>query len=209
MKSLDSLCSTGEMSQKKFSLCSSNDSGMLEQAWPLCDAMIKELAHIRNRKLEPVQEAEQSFQMAVIYWQKLLSLIPDDVLQEKSTAIVFFKQLKPLFTTEIAYFRLLFQAYLFIPLDTEDFPLYWLREWDRTLLFLNKHAAFYNYFQRGDCSQDLNYFTLATCNPQRFLIDNPDHYQEGFCNDLLLSMLLAMVRYQQYIKHQLNLQSHS
>jgi hypothetical protein len=116
--------------------------------------------------------------------------------------IQFFKWVKPKFTCEIEYFRLLYHAELFLPEDEKDWTGFWKREAERLSRFITENREFWEYIKRDFVDNDAQYFTWAKTDRQ----DSEVIVQRGevvSTHDHLVASLLALEKYNEYVRRKL------
>jgi hypothetical protein len=120
--------------------------------------------------------------------------------------IIFFKEIKPLFTTEIEYFNLLYHAELFKPTHSKKkLVTFFLRERSRLKRFIQLERPFYNYYKNGGTHLDELYFTKIT-RVDTDILSKPFNINPGLISskDHLVSQLLSLEKYTRHVQTVLN-----
>jgi hypothetical protein len=127
--------------------------------------------------------------------------------QSESEEINFFKECKPKFTAEREYYNLLYHSFLFLPPDPADALLFWKREEARLERFVAENNDFYNYHRNNQTDLDAFYFLRSQYNPHfhtklKLYAGMENAVTNG---DVLLSMLMALERYESYAAEKVRL----
>ena len=120
------------------------------------------LSEIEQSKDIPcfLQRIEYCFQAGTSYIMRLREEMFLHPFSSAEDEIEFFREIKPLFTTQTEYYNLLYHGYLFRPVDNpEELHKFWLRESMRLEKFADAQNAFYLYFKQGRRNLDAYYFT--------------------------------------------------
>jgi RteC protein len=163
-------------------------------------------ADIRRLELPELERIESCFRIATGYWHRLKETIRDHGFAGDDEEIGFFKKVKPLFTSQIEFYMLVYQAMLFQPEnDSSELMLYWENEFRRLQKFIESKEEFVRYFKSGSICKDQQYF----------LRENNDPGNAGFCkvydqdkeyttsHDYLVAALQAHEMYHEYVKEKL------
>ncbi|MEI9909759.1 MAG: RteC domain-containing protein [Bacteroidota bacterium] len=182
---------------------------MKERAIQLYRVMQNDLAECVSRKLLPITELECCFQVCSNYWEKIKHKVIAHSFSSEMDEILFFKMMKPLFTSEIEYYGLLCHAQLFkdSTTDIEDLRQFWLREIMRLEKFINENCSFYNYYKNGNDENDISWFTRANNDGSNFLKAKSHDLDSGAAtsHDYLISTLLALEKYNKYAEEEYKL----
>lgn len=121
---------------------------------------------------------------------------------------MFFKNIKPLFTSQTSFYHLVYHSIIFKPrLDVVEQETFWLREGSRLYKFIRSNEAFYNYYKRGETEWDEIYFVRA--NADVMPVVSMRYVEAGrtssTSHDGLIGTLLAMEKYNGFVKEQLKL----
>jgi RteC protein len=163
-------------------------------------------ADISRVELPELKRVECCFRIATDYWCRLKELIRDQDFAGYDKEIDFFKNVKPLFTSEIEFYTLVYQAMLFQPEnDPCELTIFWKNELRRLQKFKESKEEFVRYFKSGSVCMDQQYF----------LRENNDLSNAVFCkiygqdrkyttsHDCLVAALLAQEMYHEYVKEKL------
>ena len=175
---------------------------MMEIASSYWVKMLKALEDNSRRGLN-METAAQAFEICTHYWQQFLDAFREEQLGDPEKAVLFFKQVKPLFTAEIQFYKLLYGGFLFLPDESVWQRTYWSQEIQRIAQFMERHHLFYQYFLSGNTEMDSRYFNHQYCKVTSFNIEKHETYEPNVPYDLLLSLLMAMNRYQKVITESL------
>jgi hypothetical protein len=145
------------------------------------------------------QKLEHGFAIAYRHWhlvkQKLAGYRFKNELQE----IEFFKTLKPLFTSEIEYYALLYHSLLFEPSGGQDAIDFWRREHGRLDKFEKENSGFLSCYHDEHCSMLPFYFLRKSCLPalplEVKIYDDDTSVTNG---DRLVATWLALKKYAEY-----------
>lgn len=148
---------------------------------------------------------EQCFIIAGNYWSELKAAVAEYKFRSLEEEIYFFKTVKPLFTTELEYYSLLYHTMLFCPLDAVRQKQFWEREARRLDDFKEQHKVFLVYYRAGDTSEDPVYYVRAN---DSHAMDGEIAAYDGDPNsktsyDQLIAKLWALERYNEYVQGKL------
>ena len=149
------------------------------------------------------KKIESCFQACFLMWLGIQGQIMKTGFENTLEEIHFFKTIKPLFTSTLKFYSLCYQAELFRPpgskLGQKEF---WLREQGRLNKFIDKHLQFYTYYKQGKTDLDEEYFLRANKNG---FLEHADQFDElSTSHDHLVSSLLALEKYSDYVAAKLN-----
>jgi hypothetical protein len=148
---------------------------------------------------------EECFIIAGNYWSELRAAVAEYNFQTEEEEILFFKTVKPLFTTELEYYSLLYHTLLFCPFDPVRQKQFWERECRRLRDFMEQHPEFVIYHKSGVTDKDRCYYLRA--NDSHELDDELEAYDKEpssrTSHDHLISRLWALERYNEYAQHKL------
>jgi hypothetical protein len=160
------------------------------------DAMLREMENCHQFQPHTMAEIECCFNIAHQYWSRIQAAIEETEFESKMEEIRFYKTVKPLFTSQIEYYNLRYQAEILKPAeDSDEKKEYWLKEQTRLDQFIRDHPVFYVYYKNGGSNRDEEYFLNGTKK-------NDD--EKRVYTDDLISTLLALEKYQIFIGHQLS-----
>jgi hypothetical protein len=148
---------------------------------------------------------EECFLIAGNYWSELRATIAEYKFKTEEEEILFFKTVKPLFTSELEYYSLLYHTLLFCPFDPERQKQFWEREGKRLQDFKEQHEDFISYHKSGNTADDVMYYLRAN---DRHELDNEIESYDGdpmsrTSHDHLIAKLLALKRYNDYAQTKL------
>ena len=115
----------------------------------LYHSLLRDLDSIHRLHTGEAEKAEKCFHRCVHYWLRLVQRVRGQNIRCPIDEILFFKEWKPMFTSETEYYSLLYHVALFKPLDTAFLKPFWLKELDRVEQLLKKVPSFYNYYCSG------------------------------------------------------------
>jgi hypothetical protein len=146
------------------------------------------------------QGIENCFITATNYWSELRATVAEYKFDSVEDEIVFFKEVKPLFTSELEYYSLLYHTLLFCPLDPVREKKFWERECKRLSDFKEQCKDFLEYFRSGRKDFDKVYYLRA------HELEGIDGEYEPYdkepksrtSHDGLISKLWALERYNEY-----------
>jgi hypothetical protein len=150
---------------------------------------------------------ESCFRVSEKYWTLLRKELTGYSFSSREEEILFFKTIKPRFTSEIEYYGLVYHALMFVPdeITPADMQNFWKRQLTRLDRLMNDHEGFFNYCRSGRTHKDKQYFTRKEDDEVSF--SEPRYYyqdqQSASSHDHLLASRLALERYTQYVKEQL------
>jgi len=175
---------------------------MRERAIYLYQLMQQDLKYCRDKNLPTVSEIECCYQMAIKYWQLLRRELSDFIFKTQEEEIDFFKACKPLFTSEIIFFELVYHLELFHPEDPDKLKNLLAREKNRFSKFVWNNAEFYEYCKTGETKNDETHFVRANSDLSNFK-NAPAHdldEKAATSHDYLVAQLIALERYDKYVE---------
>lgn len=151
------------------------------------------------------QSIENCFLIAGNYWSELKATVAEYKFQTEEDEIEFFKKVKPLFTSELEYYSLLYHAILFCPYDQEGERKFWERECKRLEEFKEQYKEFLEYYNSGRTDLDTDYYLrghqIDACEEEYESYDKEPGSRSS--HDHLISKLWALERYNEYAQHKL------
>lgn len=163
--------------------------------------MMAEIQVCREGSGDKEKEIETCFEIASNYWNDLKAQVEDYAFASEAEEIDFFKNIKPMFTTEIKFYNLLYHALLFKPsVDPPEIEYFWSRELLRLERFRDANKDFCRYVETGGEDKDEIYFlrkeheTGGTAH---------EELAREAATDELLAEFRALQRYTDYIKLQI------
>lgn len=161
-----------------------------------CDDLYRQLSDeldkIKAKVNGPLQQTELSFQVVNWYYLKVVEISAQYRFPTIEEEIHFYRNVRPMFTSELNYYRMLYHAQLFMYAEKDPVRIqeFWSRESLRLEKFIQENLPFYQYFQSGRTDQDKTYFTLH---------HQPDKCVDTTKFDPLVSQLLSLQRYHAYV----------
>lgn len=117
----------------------------------------------------------------------------------ESDEIIFFREIKPRYTTEMEYYLNLYQGLLFMPVAVTEQYAYWKDESRRYKRFYDRHEGFIRYFESSQRFLDRDYFRQEVNKGEVPLSERV--YDDADCrssHDHLVRSLGAHKRYYDY-----------
>ena len=112
-----------------------------------------------QREEPELERVECCFKTTADSWLRVRQQLADDYFESEQEEIDFFKNVKPLFTSQIELYTLIYQGILFSPKeDPLKIESYWVAEAARLARFRENKEAFMQYYKSGDTSLDKLYF---------------------------------------------------
>jgi hypothetical protein len=149
---------------------------------------------------------ENCFLTAGNYWSELRATVAEYKFQSVDDEMEFFKQVKPLFTSELEYYSLLYHTLLFCPNDVDEQKRFWQREARRLDEFKAQNADFLDYYHSG--RKDLDGFYYRRAHEIGAVEEEHESYdgepRSRTSHDHLISKLWALERYHDYVQNKLN-----
>ncbi|MBO9684546.1 MAG: RteC domain-containing protein [Flavisolibacter sp.] len=172
----------------------------------LYESMLEDLQHCKRKQLIWVEEIECCFQICVKYWRQVRERIVHYEFNNCKEEIEFFKMVKPLFTSRIEYYNLLYHAELFEPEQgTEGCKKFWQREAQRLDKLKEEHESFYDYYKSGCTCDDSLYFT-RTQNVADIFLEGRVYDMDSRASsshDHLVASIMALEEYMKYVEGKL------
>lgn len=171
----------------------------------LSENLQKDLATIERSGLSGLRKIESCYQLAVSSWVKLSRKLQEYQFTSEDREIHFFKNGKPLITAEIEYCHLRYHALLFEPQEPVYRTDFWDREYNRLERFRAKHETFIECYEAEQHKLQPWYFLR-----KYYVVENATRmgiYDSGHLlstnGDWLTATLLALEKYQEYVKKEL------
>jgi hypothetical protein len=179
---------------------------MIEQALEFYDQLQTDLQHCHSLDQSEEKIIETCFKTSMDYWVRVKSWLKDYEFPDARSEIVFFKHIKPLFTSQIEFYAQCYKAVLFLPSkNKEEQILYWERELKQIDLFYQIHEAFMNYWRSETSDKDSFYFVRA--NNDGSNLDHAKNYdidiEVATSHDWLVTAILSYEKYENFIKGKL------
>ncbi|MDP4265042.1 MAG: RteC domain-containing protein [Bacteroidota bacterium] len=179
---------------------------MNKRAEQLYQTMLNDMAYCRQKQLDRSTELECLFTICNRYWALIQRDAAHYEFMTGNEEIYFFKTIKPKFISEKLYIGLLNHAQLFKTHVTDRVSLkkLWEQEAQRLEKFIRCHEDFYNYYKADRKEKDAEWFT---CFIHSGVTDIEKRTTTA--KDHLVSMLLALERYHDYVSEEVKLFSQS
>jgi hypothetical protein len=183
---------------------------MKEQYSLLYEQMRQEINNCRQNDRWSESTIDCCFHTAAIYWIKLKNLIAGVQFPGIAEEIDFFKNIKPLFTSEIEYYSLVYMAKLFRPETPHAQEVFWMREFLRLEKFTNENAEFYLYYKNGETFMDEEYFVRENSDLSNFQHAPPYDLDEKVAtsHDYLIAKLKALEQYSEFVDQEMQILRH-
>src|ERR1700674_3285964 len=135
-------------------------NSQMKQEWMiLYDSMIREMAAFHEQPDDLKRKIEGCFNLAQQYWGRIQQRIEVQSFASTKEEIEFYKEVKPLFKSQIEYYNLVYHAELFKPLTKPgEIKEFWIKEQQKLDRFIQDHAEFYIYYKNGSTNRDEKYF---------------------------------------------------
>jgi hypothetical protein len=178
---------------------------MKELCTKIYESLLQQLDHQTTTKDSFTQQIEHSFIVCFNHWLQVTKQLSVHDFKNLREEVLFFKKIKPLFTTHIEYYNLLYHFQLFQPdycsVKMKDFIN---AETNRLKKFISAHLSFYIYYKTGASYLDAVYFTQSAV-PDSCLFAKVYNINPRFISshDHLVSTLLALEKYTAWLQ-QLN-----
>lgn len=175
---------------------------MKQRCEQLYQSLVKDIDECRQKYPCLQKQIEHSFVICNRYLAIVCQEVESYIFKTSADEIYFFRHLKPLFAAEVEYYSLFYHAQLFKagvsdPVKIEQF---WIREATRLEKFIAENRDFYEYYKEGRTDKDAKYFTRTN------LHNSPVPELNAKLNtiyDPLVSTLLAVERYHEYVQTEL------
>jgi hypothetical protein len=168
------------------------------------DEMLSKIAE-KTKQANKSDLVESCFWIASNYWETLKKDIGQSLFESQAKEIIFFRNLKPKFTSQIQYYSMLAEVQLFIPDDVEMKIEYWGNELKRYLRFCDRNKEFVEYYESKSVYLDSIYFVKVSADwipPFQPMSYDAD---KNFCSshDHLVRGLLAHQLYHAFVQEKL------
>jgi len=154
--------------------------------------MQQEIACCKLKEAEMRPQVERCFHAAEHYWSLLAKKMDGYQFSNASEEIKFYKHVKPLFISEIKFYRLLYHLILFEPVEKPDqIKDFQLREMQRFDKFVRDNQEFCDYYKSGCTDRDEEFFRKKP---------EDDDQRQLPQYDIIASTFIAMEKYADHIK---------
>lgn len=179
---------------------------MKQYALDLFQSMQKDITICRQKGFDEEKEIECCYQVCNKYWRQLSQLCAVHHFKNEEEEIDFFKNIKPLFTSEIEYYNLRYHAQLFRPLiGADELEKFWLRESLRLQRFMENNREFYRYYSKQQTCNDCFYFLRKNNELTEFPEANISQQERitSTSHDHLVAEYLALDQYNNYVQQEI------
>ena len=160
----------------------------------------------RQQDMPELERIECCFRTASVYWVNMREELSQYRFTTEEEEIDFFRNIKPLFTSQIEFYTLIYQGMLFKPKeDPVKIAAFWAGESARLNRFCENKEAFIAYYKSGDTCLDRQYFlrdnnkTPGAVAPRVYDINT--HFSTS--HDWLVAALMAQEMYHEYTRDRL------
>lgn len=173
----------------------------------LYDEMIMDMKSYQDQGRSELEEVEYAFKVALGYCELVRRKMGSHEFSSKKEEVIFFKEIKPAFASQIELLTLVNQGLLFEPKQNPAArAAFWEIEAKRKERFIRRNSEFVRYIENGNTDKDLQYFVMEnslTRESKRGLSGEMDC---EFCSpqDHLLAKLVAQKKYHQYVLEKLS-----
>jgi hypothetical protein len=161
------------------------------------------IAGLEDLELPEIKLVEKRFALCFAGWEtvKRHTKAFDTEFEE----IDFFRNIKPSFTGQIDYCKILGEAILFSPTNSSLLWSYWNNELGRYARFRDHHRPFAEYYESGSRENDPQYFLTRYYKPGKEQQVNIYDMDTAFCTpaDHLVASLHALDLYKEYVSAKL------
>jgi len=159
-----------------------------------------------QRDVPELERIECCFRTASVYWTNMLEELSQYRFATEEEEIDFFRNIKPLFTSQIEFYTLIYQGMLFKPKeDLVKMVAFWASESTRLSRFSENKEAFISYYKSGDTCLDRQYFLRDNNRTPGAIVakvyDKNTHFSTS--HDWLVTALLAQEMYHEYTRDRL------
>lgn len=175
---------------------------MNQKAKQLYIQLQQDLSLCKQKGMDCQAKCEYCFSIAEKYWRLLKEELSDYIFVSTAAEIDFFKNIKPLFTSEIEYYRLLLNTTFFRPdeSETEEVKKYWLKQANRLGKFVSEHFDFCFYMNNHKSENDEQWFVRFNSDLSNF-VNGPAYDTDSTVatsHDYLVAQLYAFEKYAKY-----------
>ena len=145
-------------------------------------------------------QIESCYEISNRYWEALKLKLIDFNFLSKEEEIYFFKNIKPRFTSEIEYFKLIYHFEVLNP-PLGIFDKFMNLEKKRLDRFINQNAEFYLYYKSNCTEQDEIYFLRINNKSldKSMLRPYDNEVQARTSHDHLVATIMALEKYDVYL----------
>lgn len=170
----------------------------------LCEMFI-ELSWCWQTVLPELKKVEQAFHISQLSWNRAKMVYGEQKSLPDAEEIYFFRNVKPIYISELGYCSLLYNSLLYVSDAREQQRKFWEQEGRRLEKFKEKNIEFITYYESRDTSLDEFYFLQRNAHKFPNRSKNPyDLEDELFsAKDYLITAYLTEKRYQVYVNSML------
>lgn len=132
------------------------------------EEMLNDIKLCRCKGMALQEEIQCCFEIATNYAGKLAMDVSGYSFEPGIDEVLFFKKIKPLFTSEAEYYSYCYHADLFKQTIEDNCPMeleiFYRRQLQRRHKFSREHAVFYSYMENGKTEHDTNWFKRLADN---------------------------------------------
>ncbi len=168
--------------------------------------MQDDVCKCRQQQFPELQWVECCFRSAAGFWLHLREALANYHFKSEEEEIDFFKNVKPLFTSQIEFYTLIYQGILFKPEeDPVKIESFWESESARLNRFRENKEAFVRYYKSGDTSLDKLYFLRNNNTPRNAVVSKiyDKNANLSTSHDWLVAALMAQEMYHEYTRAKL------
>lgn len=147
-------------------------------------------------------QIESCYEISDRYWTTAKQKLIKFEFHSKQEEIFFFKKIKPAFTSEIEYFKLLYNLEVVITSD-KQIDKFLLLERKRLQRFINHNSDFYAYYKDDRSDLDETYFLRANnkSNHKSNLRPYDNEKRARTSHDHLVAAIKALEKYEKYLQN--------
>ena len=160
----------------------------------------------RQQGMTELEQVECCFRKAASFWMQVREELKHYNFKGEEEEIDFFKNVKPLFTSQIEFYTLIYQGILFRPEeDPVKIESFWESEAARLHRFQENKGEFVQYYKSGDTSLDKQYFLRNNNTPRNGIVSKIYDKNINFStsHDWLVAALIAQEKYHEYTRGKL------
>jgi hypothetical protein len=168
--------------------------------------MQEDIQICKDKNFDEEKEVECCFQICTKYWNQLREELSVQQFKTEKQEIDFFKNIKPLFTSEIEYFNLVYHSLLFKPsFDHDEIVKFWTRELQRFEKFTETNQEFYKYSLNKETHLDKYFYLRHDYGIFDFEQGEKTELERktSTSHDHLLTQYLALEKYSRYVNNQI------
>ena len=145
-------------------------------------------------------QIEGCYEISNRYWEALKQKLIDFSFISKEDEIFFFKNIKPRFTSEIEYFKLIYHFEVLNP-PVGVLDKFMFMEKKRLNRFIQQNAEFYSYYKSNGTHLDEKYFLRINnkCESKSFLRPYDNEMQAKTSHDHMVASIMALEKYDAYL----------